>query len=95
MAKEQDSKNKPKIKRPTPLKRDDQNKRRNLRNRSMKSRVGTAIRTYKESLVKSDAEATKSLLNAAYSLLDKAAQKGILNKNTAGRTKARLAAKIS
>jgi small subunit ribosomal protein S20 len=93
MAKEEEGKNKPKIKRPTPLKRDDQNKRRNLRNRSMKSRVGTVIRTYKESLAKGDAEGTKTLLNSAYSLLDKAAQKGILNKNTASRTKARLAAK--
>lgn len=93
MAKEQEDKKKAKIKRPTPLKRDDQNKKRNLRNRVMKSRVGTAIRSYKESLAKGDKEATKSLLNSAYSLLDKAAQKGILNKNTSSRTKSRLAAK--
>lgn len=95
MAKEEEGKNKAKIKRPTPLKRDDQNKKRCLRNKAMKSRVGSALRSYKESIAKGDAEATKALLNSAYSLLDKAAQKGVMNKNTSSRTKARLAAKIA
>lgn len=94
MAKEPEGKNKPKVKRATPLKRDDQSIKRNLRNRAMKSRVSTAIRTYKESVTKGDAESSKTLLNTAYSLLDKAAQKGVIGKNTSSRTKARLAAKI-
>ncbi len=92
MAKETADKNK-KVKRPTPLKRDEQNEKRNERNRIMKSRVHTAVRGYEEALEKGDAASAKEKLNTAYSILDKAAQKGVLKTNTSSRTKARLAAK--
>lgn len=94
MAKETDEKTK-KVKRPTPLKRDEQNERRNARNRIVKSRIHSAVRAYKETLEKGDAELIKAKLNEAYSILDKAAQKGVLKKNTSSRTKARLAASAS
>lgn len=83
-----------KAKRPTPLKRDEQAARRNMRNRMMKSRVNTAIRQFEETLQKGDANETKAKLNSAYSILDKATQKGVLKKNTSSRTKARLTARL-
>ena len=82
-----------KVKRPTPLKRDEQSLKRNLRNRIVKTKVLTAIRSYDESLKKGDAEESKAKLSAAYSVLDKAAEKGVLKKNKTSRTKARLAAR--
>lgn len=94
MAKESADKNK-KVKRPTPLKRDEQNAKANARNRIVKSRVHTTIRSYEESLAKGDATASKEKLNAVYSVLDKALQKGVLKKNTTSRTKARLTARLS
>lgn len=84
-----------KVKRPTPLKRDMQAAKRNLRNRTMKSRVRTAVRSFQETLQKKDMELSKAKLNDVYSILDKAAQKGAIKKNTSSRTKSRLAAHLS
>ena len=50
MAKEPANKKDKKVKRLTPLKRDEQSLKRNLRNRIVKSRVQTAIRSYDDSL---------------------------------------------
>lgn len=82
-----------KVKRPTPLKRDEQNQKRNARNRAVKTRVHNVIRAFDEELKKGNTALTEAKLNEAYSVLDKAAQKGILKKNTASRKKARLAAR--
>lgn len=84
-----------KVKRPTPLKRDMQAAKRNARNRAMKSRIRTALRSYEESLPKEDVSVSKAELNHVYSVLDKAVQKGILKKNTSSRTKARLASRLA
>lgn len=84
-----------KVKRSTALKRDDQNAKRNTRNRAMKSRVLTAQRHYEEALKSGDTAKAKELLSGVYSILDKAAQKGILKKNTSSRKKARLSARLS
>lgn len=93
MAKEPADKKVKKVKRPTPLKRDEQSLKRNLRNRNIKSRVNTAIRSYDESIKAGNAVDCTVKLNEAYSILDKAAQKGVLKKNKSDRTKARLAAR--
>lgn len=82
-----------KVKRPTPLKRDEQSLKRCLRNKVIKSRVSTAIRAYDESIKAGNAEDSKDKLNLAYSLLDKASQKGVFKQNKSDRTKARLAAR--
>lgn len=82
-----------KVKRPTPLKRDEQSLKRNLRNRMVKSRVNTAIRAFDDSLKGGNAEECKVKLSEAYSILDKAAQKGVFKPNKSNRTKARLAAR--
>lgn len=98
MGKEQAGKEKEKTakqKRPTPLKRDEQSAKRNQRNRMMKSRVLTAVRGYEEALKKGDKADSQTKLSEAHSMLDKAAQKGVLKKNTASRKKARLSARLA
>lgn len=94
MAKETADKNKKKVKRPTPLKRDMQNEKRRLLNRDLKSRVKTTLRSFEEALPKGDAANVKEKLNAVYSVLDKAVKKGIFKLNKASRTKSRLTAKV-
>lgn len=93
MAKEPANKKEKKVKRPTPLKRDEQSLKRNLQNRIAKSKIKTAIRSYDESLKAGNAEEAEKKLNEAYSQLDKAAKKGVIKRNKSSRTKARLAAR--
>ncbi len=93
MAKENEKKAKQKI--PTPLKRDKQNEKRRLRNRSYKAAVRTTIRSLEECLAKNDAACSKEKLNEVYSVLDKGVKHGILKQNTVSRTKARLAARAA
>lgn len=82
-----------KVKRPTPLKRDIQNEKRRLINKSFKSQVRTAIRYFEESLPKGEEASIQEKLNHVYSLMDKGVKKGIYKLNKASRTKSRLAAR--
>ncbi|MBS3905012.1 MAG: 30S ribosomal protein S20 [Simkania sp.] len=84
-----------KEKRPTALKRDAQNERRRLANRSFKAEVNTAIRGFKEAASKKDTAAAKAQLSAVYSLLDKGVKTGAHKLNKASRTKSRLSQEIS
>jgi small subunit ribosomal protein S20 len=94
MANEDKSKEKQKQRRPKALKRDEQNQKRSLRNRALKSRMRTAIRTFEETLEGGDASAAKENLNLVYSIMDKSVQHGVIKLNTASRTKARLTARV-
>lgn len=78
------------VKAPTPLKRHKQDLKKNLTNRTWKSKIHTARAAFIEA---KDETSKKSLLNALYSLLDKAAKIGIFKKNKADRLKSRLASK--
>ena len=80
-----------KVKQPSAKKRDIQSKKRNLRNRSYKSRVRTAIRNFEEAI---SLENAPSELSVAHSLIDKGVKKGIIQKNKAARMKSRLAARL-
>lgn len=82
-----------KVKRPTALKRDIQNEKRRLRNKSFKSQVRTAVRSFEDVVAKGEAEAIKLKLDAVYSLMDKGVKKGVFKLNKASRTKSRLAAR--
>ncbi len=84
-----------KVKVPTALKRDLQNERKRIRNRSFKANVRTVIRGLEEAIKTADAAATKEHLNNAYSALDKAAKRGVYSKNKANRSKARLTARVA
>ncbi len=76
------------------LKRARQTETRTTRNRANKSRLRTALRSLREAIAKGDSEAAKTSYRSTVSLLDKAVQKGVLHKNTASRSKARLTARI-
>jgi small subunit ribosomal protein S20 len=86
---------KKKVKRPTALKRDITSQKRCLKNRAFKSRVKTAVRTYKETLGKDDAALTQKSLSEVYSLVDKAVKLGVYKKNKSSRIKSRLALKLA
>lgn len=78
-----------KAKRPTALKRDEQNLKRNAHNRSYKAKVSTAIRSFEDAMSKKDA-AAKGKLSDIFSLVDKGVKTGIFKQNKAGRVKSRL-----
>ncbi len=78
------------VKKPTPLKRHQQDIKKNLTNRAWKSRIHTARAAFAEA---KDEETKKTMLCSLYSLLDKAGKNGIFKKNKVSRLKSRLAAK--
>ena len=82
-----------KKKRPTALKRLIQNEKRNLINRTFKSRVRTALRAAQAALKGDDAEERKKAVSAAYSMMDKGVKRGIYKKGKADRVKSRLASR--
>lgn len=93
MAKEE-PKAKPKVKKPTALKRDLQNEKSRDANKAFKSKVRTALRHYEESVKTQNNSTAPELLKAVYSLMDKGVKKGIYKTNKANRTKERAFAKL-
>lgn len=73
------------------LKRIRQDKRRNLRNQSVKSTVRTATRAFRETLAEGVASKTETALRLATKTLCKAATKGVVRKQTAARRVSRIA----
>ena len=71
------------------IKRARQNKIKNLRNKSIKTRVNNAIKKVLY-CVKNDPENASNELIKAKSIIDRAAQKGVIHKNNAARKIARL-----
>ena len=65
--------------------------RRTAENKSYKTKIATYIKKYKAAVDANDENASK-LLSEAFSLIDSAVSKGILQKATANRKKARLSA---
>ncbi len=77
------------------LKRARQTKNRNIRNKRVKKVFKTAIKKLELAIKeKKEKQELTSLLNKAVSLIDKAAAKGVLHKNTAARKKSLLNKKI-
>ena len=72
------------------IKRDKTNKEANQTNSSKKSEIRTAIKKVETLAAEGKKEEATVALNAAISLLDKAAQSGVLAKNSADRKKAHL-----
>lgn len=68
---------------------------RHAANSRVKSSVHTAIRRTTEAIATGDADAVKKAYDNASSVIDSAARKGVLHKNTAARKKSRLAAKVN
>ena len=72
------------------MKRVKVSKKKNLRNRMVKTGVKTAVKKYQAALNEGVAPASAQL-SATASAIDKAVSKGVIHKNAANRKKARLA----
>ena len=77
------------------LKANRQNVKRREQNRQMRSRLRTALKAIRASLDEKDIDGAKKALSATVSIVDKMATKGIIHRNTAGRYKSRLSARLS
>ena len=76
------------------LKANRQNIRRREHNRTMRSKLRTALKSIRTALDSKDLTAAKAALSETVSLVDKMATKGIIHRNTAGRYKSRLSARL-
>jgi len=70
-------------------------KRNNLRNRSIKSEIKTAIKNFEAVIAEKKADEGAKLLREASGIIDKAVLKGTVHKNYAGRKKSALAKKLN
>jgi small subunit ribosomal protein S20 len=66
-----------------------------LRNRMVKSSVKTFIRKFEDSIAAGRIDEAKKLYPRVSHVIDKAAAKGVLHRNTAARKKSRLAIKLN
>jgi small subunit ribosomal protein S20 len=76
------------------LKRVRQTERRTEFNRKSKSRLRHQIRTMRRALLEKDAQKAGELLPKTFSIIDRAAKTGLINKNTAARYKSNLHARV-
>jgi small subunit ribosomal protein S20 len=76
-------------------KRDRQNEKKRLVNRSNRSKLRTQIKKLRTALAAHNKTECTTLLNPTISLIDKAVNKGVLHKNAAARHKARLTAHVN
>jgi len=83
-----------KTKRPTAKKRDIQNAKRRLHNRSFKSRVKTAIRSFEKDVAEKNVDSAKAKLNLVISLLDKGVKHNIYKLNKVSRLKAKFSSRV-
>lgn len=76
------------------IKRNKQNEKRRINNRNVRGATRTAVNQARTSLAKNTPE-TKETVLKAISMLDKAAEKGVIHKNAAARRKGRLMKKLT
>jgi small subunit ribosomal protein S20 len=76
------------------IKRNRQNEKRRLRNKSVKSSLKTAIRKFNEATQAGDTETAGTLLRDASRKLDKAVSKGVIHKNQAANRKSAIAKRL-
>ena len=76
------------------LKANRQNIRRREHNRTLRSKLRTALKAIRASLDAKDITGATEALSQTVSLVDKMATKGIIHRNTAGRYKSRLSARL-
>jgi small subunit ribosomal protein S20 len=76
------------------IKRNRQNEKRRLRNKSVKSSLKTAVRKFNEATTAGDTETAAALMRDASRKLDKAVSKGIIHKNQAANRKSSIAKRL-
>jgi small subunit ribosomal protein S20 len=64
------------------------------KNRAIRSKMRTAVRKVRAAAASGDAAAAEKLLGEAIRTVDVTAKKGVVHRNTAARTKSRLAAAV-
>ena len=77
------------------IKRNRQNEKRRLRNKSVKSSLKTAIRKFNEAAQTADGETATVLMREASRKLDRAVSKGVIHKNQAANRKSAIAKRLS
>ena len=77
------------------IKRVNVSKKKNLENKSIKSQINTAVKKFEEAVIAKDATLATKLYAEAVSVIDSAASKKVIHKNTASRKKSRLAVKLN
>jgi len=77
------------------VKRERQNEKRRMRNRSYKSKTRTLIRKAFVTIEEGNFDQAKAATDDAIKSLDKAAAKGAIHKNNASRRKSRLMARLA
>ncbi|NPV90217.1 MAG: 30S ribosomal protein S20 [Firmicutes bacterium] len=76
------------------MKRAEISRKRAVKNAAERSTLKTAVKRFKESQAAGSEETVKATFTHAVSLLDRAAQKGLIHKNAAARKKSQLAKKL-
>jgi small subunit ribosomal protein S20 len=77
------------------IKRNRQNEKARMRNKSVKSALKTAVRKYHAAVVAGDSEQAEVLVRQATRALDVAASKGVIHKNQAANRKSALASNFA
>jgi small subunit ribosomal protein S20 len=77
------------------LKAHRQNLKRREHNRQLRTRLRGALRDIRVAIDTGDTNSVKDALRATISMVDKMAAKGLIHRNTAGRYKSRLAARVT
>jgi small subunit ribosomal protein S20 len=77
------------------IKRNKQNEKARLRNKSVKSALKTAVRKFHEASTTGDLDNATALLRDASRKLDKAVSKGVIHKNQAANRKSSIAKKLA
>ena len=77
------------------IKRNLQNEKAHQRNKSVKSALKTAIRSFREAAAAGDAEKAQDLARVANRKLDKAASAGVIHKNQAANRKSAISKKAA
>ncbi|MEE6263439.1 30S ribosomal protein S20 [Plantactinospora sonchi] len=76
------------------IKRNRQNEKRRLRNKSVKSSLKTAIRKFHEATESGDSAKASELMRDASRKLDKAVSKGVIHQNQAANRKSAIAKRL-
>jgi small subunit ribosomal protein S20 len=76
------------------IKRNRQNEKRRLRNKSVKSSLKTAIRKFHEASASGNTDNATALMRDAARKLDKAVSKGVIHKNQAANRKSAISKRL-
>lgn len=77
------------------IKRIEKTEKRTLRNKMVKSSVKTAVKKFEAAVNNGNLDEAKALLKEVSAIIDRAAAKGVIHKNTASRKKSRLTLRLN